>query len=341
MVPDRRRYYTLFYRHGHCDWHRQLTTRPVIGLPRVAIIGAGMAGLACASRLARAGLAPIIFDKSRGIGGRMATKRIEQMRFDHGAQYITAHNDRFAEVLGDLQTRGAAAKWGDSSGRPRFVGVPGMSGLPRALSEGFDIRQLAQVSAICREKAGWTVKVGEEIHHVDQVVITVPAPQLAGLLGQDHPFVVQAADVRFTPCLTLMAAIDAPAPFVSRRDDAGPLAWIAHNGSKPDRPQGQATAWVAQASAAFSAQYLEEDPAAITARMTPLLCEQLSVAADQVIHASAHRWRYARVTVPLGRPFLHQAGLLYAGGDWCIGQRVEDAWISGDAIAQDILQTPS
>ena len=307
----------------------------------MAIIGAGMAGLACASRLARAGLAPIIFDKGRGIGGRMATKRIEQMQFDHGAQYITAHDDRFAEALGDLQTKGAAAKWDDGSGRPRFVGVPGMSGLPRAMSEGFDIRQLAQVSAICRETTYWTVQVGEEIHHVDQVVITVPAPQLAGLLGQDHPFVVQAADVRFTPCLTLMAAIDAPAPYVSRRDDAGPLAWIAHNSSKPGRPQGQATAWVAQASPAFSAQYLEDDPAAVIARMLPLLCDQLSVAANQVIHASAHRWRYARVTAPLGQPFLHHAKSLYAGGDWCIGQQVEDAWISGDAIAQDILQTRS
>ena len=92
----------------------------------MAIIGAGMAGLACANRLARAGLTPIIFDKGRGIGGRMATKRIEQMRFDHGAQYITAYDDRFAKVLGDLQTKGAAAKWDDGSGRPRFVGVPGM-----------------------------------------------------------------------------------------------------------------------------------------------------------------------------------------------------------------------
>ena len=315
--------------------------KPAIGSPRVAIIGAGMAGLACAYRLARAGLTPIIFDKGRGIGGRMATKRIEQMRFDHGAQYITAYDDRFAKVLGDLQTKGAAAKWDDGSGRPRFVGVPGMSGLPRALSEGFDIRQLAQVSAISREGTGWTVQVGAKNHYVDLVVITVPAPQLAGLLGPDHPFVVQAADVRFAPGLTLMAAIDAPAPFVSRRDDSGPLAWIANNGSKPGRPKCQATAWVAQASPAFSAQHLEDDPAAVTARMLPLLCDQLSVSANQVIHASAHRWRYARVTAPLGQPFLHHAGSLYAGGDWCIGPRVEAAWISGDAIAQDILQAHS
>jgi hypothetical protein len=95
---------------------------------------------------------------------------------------------------------------------------------------------------------------------------------------------------------------------------------------------------LAQASAAFSAQHLEDDPAAISARMLPLLCDQLSLATNQVTHASAHRWRYARVTVPFGRPFLKLTVSLYAGGDRCIGPRVEDEWISGDAIAQDICR---
>lgn len=271
----------------------------------------------------------------------MATKRIGQMRFDHGAQYVTAHDDGFAAVLGTLQLQGAAASWDDGSGRSRIVGLPGMSGLLNAMSEGLDIRQLAQVSAICRETTGWAVQIDEEIHHFDKVVIAVPAPQLAGVLGQDHPFVAQTADVRFARCLTLMAAIDAPALFANRRDDAGPLAWIANNDSKPGRPQGQATAWVAQTNSAFSAQYLEDDPVATTARMLPLLCDQLSMTIDAVIHASTHRWPYARVTTPLGEAFLHHAKSLYAGGDWCIGARVEDAWSSSDAIAQDILQNPS
>lgn len=297
-----------------------------------------MAGLACARMLSRAGLAPVLFDKGRGIGGRMATKRIDQMRFDHGAQYVTARDDRFAAILGDLQTQGAAARWDDGSDRPRIVGVPGMSGLPRALAAGLDVRQLVHVSAIRPETTGWTVQVDGDAHSFDKVVITVPAPQLGGMLGEDHPFVAQVEDVRFAPCLTLMAAVEAPAPFASRRDDVGPLAWIAHNGSKPGRPRDQATAWVAQASPAFSAQYLEDDAAAIAARMLPLLCDQLKVTTDKVTYASAHRWRYARVTTPLGQPFLCHAQTLYAGGDWCIGPRVEAAWMSGTAIAQDILK---
>ena len=339
MVPDPRRHRIVFDRHGGRDRCGYVIEEPMISSKSVAIIGSGMAGLACASRLVRAGLAPVVFDKGRGIGGRMATKRIDEMRFDHGAQYVTARDHRFAAVLDDLQSIGAAAKWEDGSNRSRIVGVPGMSGLPRAMSAGLDIRQLAQVSAVRADAGGWIVQVGDQAHHFDMVVITVPAPQLAGLLGQDHPFVTQTALVRFAPCLTLMAVIDAPATFASRRDDAGPLSWIAHDGSKPDRPQDHATAWVAQASPAFSEQYLGNDAPAITARMIPLLCDQLNVASDAVIHARAHRWRYARVTAPLGQPFLHHAQTLYAGGDWCIGPRVEAAWISGDAMAQDILQS--
>ena len=73
-----------------------------------------------------------------------------------------------------------------------------------------------------------------------------------------------------------------------------------------------------------------------------MLCDRLGVAADRVTHAAAHRWRYARVTVPLGQPFLRErGGSLYLGGDWCIGPRVESAWTSGTAIADDLLERSS
>jgi renalase len=304
---------------------------------RVAIIGAGIAGLACAGKLADGGLAPVIFDKGRGIGGRVATRRMGEMRFDHGAQYITARGPDFANVLHALQAQGAAAIWDDGSDQTHIVGVPGMSGLARAMAAGLDVRQLAQVTSVRPSQSGWLVQIGAVADIFDCVVITVPAPQIAGLLGQEHPIITQVADVRLAPCLTLMAAIDIPPIFVTRSDASDPIAWIAQDSSKPGRPQGGATTWVAQASPEFSAQYLEEDAATITDWMLPLLCERLQVTTDKVSYASAHRWRYARVTSALGRPFLRASSTLYAGGDWCIGPRVEAAWISGDAIAQDIL----
>jgi len=88
----------------------------------IAIIGAGMAGLACARHLAQAGHAPIIFDKGRGIGGRLATRRAEGLQFDHGAQYVNAHTPGFAALLAELAAAGAAAPWPDGTGRSHTVG---------------------------------------------------------------------------------------------------------------------------------------------------------------------------------------------------------------------------
>ena len=180
--------------------------------------------------------------------------------------------------------------------------------------------------------------MGDGMLRCRRVVVTVPAPQVAGLLGPDHPLVAALAPVQMAPCLTLMAAITAPAPFVTRQDPDDPLAWIAQDSTKPGRPKGAAALWVAQAGEAFSQSHLERDATAITAAMLPLLCDRLGVTKDRVTQATAHRWRYARVTQALGLPFLRSPdAALYLGGDWCIGARVEAAWDSGTAIANDLL----
>ena len=300
----------------------------------IVIIGSGMAGLACARRLADAGHASIVLDKGRGIGGRVATRRVGDLQFDHGAQYVNAHGAGFAAVLGGL----SVAAWQDGKGRTHSVGVPGMSAIPKALGAGLDIRQQAQVTRLVQDGDGWALHLENTTLRAAWVVVTMPAPQVEGLLGAEHPLVAALAPVRLAPCLTLMAVVTAPAPFITRQVADDPLAWIAQDSAKSGRPQGPDTLWVAQAGEAFSQTHLEETPTEITARMLPLLCDRLGVTADRVTHASAHRWRYARVTQALGQPFLRSPdATLYLGGDWCIGPRVEAAWTSGTAIADDIL----
>lgn len=317
-------------------------------MTRIAIIGAGMAGLACAQGLTQAGLRPVLFDKGRGIGGRLATRRAPGLQFDHGAQYVTARDPRFIASLAGLEAAGHVARWDDgqstgrNTGSARWVGTPGMSslakGLAKDLAGDLDLHQGARITAIRPAGAGWLVSDGQTDHPFDRVVVTVPAPQVADLLGQDHPLVSALAPVRMDPCLTLMAGINAPAAFVTCEDADHPLTWIAQDSSKPGRPQGQGVAWVAQASVGFSEQFLEDSAEAQLARMLPLLCDRLAVSADRVSHAAVHRWRYARVATPLGQPFLRDgAATLYLGGDWCLGARVEAAWISGASIAADLL----
>ncbi len=308
----------------------------------VVIIGAGMAGLACARRLSRAGLSPLVLDKGRGIGGRMATRRVtldsgEGLQFDHGAQYVTARDPEFAALLAELETEGAAALWADGSGRSRWAGVPGMSGLSRALASGLDVRQSVEVTALRPDGAGWRLETRTGPVEAAAVVLTVPAPQAAALLGAGHPLAAPLASVRMEPCLTLMAAFPAEAsrPFLSEASDTHPLAWIAQDSSKPGRP-GAVTSWVAQAGPDWSAAHLEESPNDLGARLLPLLAERLGVDPAQACHVSAHRWRFARVGTALGAPFLSD-GSLWLGGDWSLGARVEAAWQSGTAIAEDFL----
>lgn len=300
----------------------------------IVIIGSGLAGLACARRLAEAGLAPVVLDKGRSIGGRVATRSVGDLQFDHGAQFVNAHDAGFAAMLRGL----SVAEWQDGTGRTHSVGVPGMSAIPKALGVGLDIRQSVQVTRLQQDDGGWVVHLQNGALRAAHVVVTVPAPQVAALLGDGHPIVANLAPVRLAPCLTLMAAVNAPPPFITRQDKDDPLAWIAQDSSKPGRPQGAGTLWVAQADEAFSAAHLDHSAEHIAALMLPLLCDRLGVAPDRVSHAAAHSWRYARVTQALGQPFVRSAdATLYLGGDWCIGPRVEAAWTSGTAIAKDMV----
>lgn len=308
---------------------------------RIIIIGAGMTGLACARRLARAGFEATVLDKSRGIGGRMATRRVDvvgrAIGFDHGAQYFTAREPAFAAALDDLGA--ACARWDDGAAERHLVGVPGMSAVPRAMAAGLDVRPGTTVTAVRAVSGGWVIDVDAICLETPRLVLAIPAPQAAMLLGSTHPLHPPLAGIVMAPCLTLMAAFpgDTPRPFASRAAGDHPLSWIAHDGSKPGRGDGLTT-WVAQARVAWSKAHLEASPDAIAALMLPMLAEAIGAAPGQAIYTAAHRWRYARTLAPLGQPFLRSAdGSLHVGGDWCLGARVEAAWCSGTAIAESIF----
>lgn len=310
-------------------------------MDQTIIIGSGMAGIACARALAAAGLPVRVLDKGRGIGGRMATRRVAlptgEVTFDHGAQYMRPRDPAFAQALA---TAGAVA-WPDGSDHDRLVGMPGMSSVPRAMAAGLTVSQQAEVTAIVRQDGIWTLETGAGDLRAGRVVLTVPAPQAAGLLGPMHAFAPHLARVTMDPCLTLMAAFppDSARPFVQRSDPTHDLAWIAQDNAKPGRTD-QAVTWVAQAGLPFSHAHLEGNTDDIAAQMLWLLAEVLGVDPQQALYARAHRWRYAQAGAALGQPFLRDDGrTLFVGGDWCLGARAEDAWQSGRAIARDILES--
>ena len=317
---------------------------------RIAVIGAGLAGLLCARRLQDAGLHPVVFEKSRGLGGRLATRRAEDNRtFDHGAQYITARNPGFRAMLERARQAGNADLW-----RPRLapgmeersedwlVGAPAMNALVRPLAEGLDIRQQSQVKALRRAAGGCHLEGMEDAadRPFDAVVCAVPAPQAQTLAANEAGLAEHLAAVCIAPCWAVMVTFSGlfDPGFDACRPDGEALAWIARNSSKPGRAAARDT-WVIHASPDWSRENLELERAEAAARIVALLPAAFGRDLPPLDHAVAHRWRYALTTTPLGRPYLaSEDGSLLIGGDWCLGARVECAYESGAAMAAAVLE---
>ncbi|MDJ0640414.1 MAG: FAD-dependent oxidoreductase [Paracoccaceae bacterium] len=310
--------------------------------PRIAIIGAGLAGLTCARELAAQGIDPVIFDKGRGLGGRLSTRRAEGgFQFDHGARYLTARGEDFASLLLAAETAGAVARWHVEEGEAVFVGIPGMTGLAKFMADGLNIRKAVRITHVREAEGGWRLEWKEGAEVFDRVVITAPSPQTIALLAEDHPIRRSIESVGMDPCLALMVGMspDERVPPTIQLQPSDDLSWVVLDSTKPGRPD--VPCLVAHASPDWSRRHLELEMTEIAQRMLPLVSQALGTRlTEDLPYLSAHRWRYALVSKPLGQPFLvDKTQTLFAGGDWCLGARAEDAWTSGKAVASTVLKT--
>lgn len=317
--------------------------------PRIAIIGAGMAGISCADALQRYDLAVTLFDKSRGIGGRLATRRTDSGdSFDHGAQYITTRSADFSAFVDRLRQAGAAAEWqprlstDTSKHHAWFVGTPGMSALLKPLTQDLDIHLSTTVSALGRSGNGWQLRTadGTLSESYDVVISTAPAVQTRALFAVDPAMQTSLDAISMAPCWTLMATFTAPidVDFDARRFGEGAVSWMARQASRPEHG-GNRQGWVVHAGADWSAEHLELTPEQVASLMQQELSRAIGMALPQASFVQAHRWRYAMTTQPLGQLFLASADKsLFAGGDWCLGARVECAYQSGAAMAAAVAK---
>jgi renalase len=299
-----------------------------------------MAGAAAARRLSDAGMRVTIFDKSRGVGGRMATRRIGDLQFDHGAQYFTARGPDFTALVTEWIAHGHAAAWTGEE----YVGVPGMTGPARALAAGLDVTTACTVSRLRRDDSGWTLLSdagpldNAANGHFTAVILAMPAPQAAVLAATAGIGFAGLDAVRYAPCWTLMLGFDGGSGITApaRRLDDPAIAWVARNDSKPGRARSGDTV-VIHASPAWSRRHLELAPDEAAARLLAQagIVAGMTVAPTLVI---AHRWRYARVEATAATPCTWDAGArIGACGDWGLGPRVEAAFDSGRALADVFL----
>ncbi|WP_174292760.1 NAD(P)/FAD-dependent oxidoreductase, partial [Sphingomonas bacterium] len=291
---------------------------------RVAIIGAGMAGLACAGVLARQGHAVTLFDKGRGAGGRMSTRRMPtaegEVRFDHGAQYLTARDPAFVGQVAAWEAAGQVARWA-VAGNDAWVGLPGMNAPVQAMAADADVCWRSRIDALTFDGRWHLQGEGDDVPF-DAVVVAVPAEQVATLVADHDPEVAGlAAATMSDPCWTVMAAFAAPVPIAADRlTEVGPLASAIRNSAKPGRTGPEA--WVLQADADWSRQHLEDQADDVEHALLDALAAEAGGALPAILGTDSHRWRYAK-SGALGRGALWNPALrLGVCGDWLLGPRV-------------------
>ena len=322
-------------------------------MKKLAIIGAGIAGLSCAKELQSHGISVDIFEKSRGPSGRMSTRRTPDWSADHGAQYFTARDPRFIQEVQHWINTGSAATWEpklkvyeaglwrDSNSREiRYVGTPNMNSIGKLLAEELSIQYETTISQLQRRSGKWHLQCSETSNiptPYDFVVLAIPAPQASALIkGLDERASKIADKAQMKACWTMMARLpnqpqtEFDAAFINQEI----ISWICQNGSKPMR---HSNLWTIHGNPSWSQEHVELSKEDAQDQLVKCLIKLGFNCQDAEI--SMHRWRYASggLENPMGYLSLPDIGLGLCG-DWLNGGRVEGAWLSGLELALALKQ---
>ncbi|MDO9314136.1 MAG: FAD-dependent oxidoreductase [Burkholderiaceae bacterium] len=342
-------------------------------MKHVAVIGAGIAGIATAAGLQAAGHAVTLFEKSRGPGGRCATRRSAAGNFNHGAPDFLATTAAFRTQVLQWHDAGWVGIDGESGASPiheasplRAFGLPSMNALAQQLAAqlpaGVELRFNTHVTGIeSARDAGndhaWRLRLLDgqlDATRFDTVVVAVPAEQAAVLLGPDAALAEAMRLTHSDPCWTVMAAWSDRLPALAgdrrRHDPLGVLSLARCDDARPGRSNVDdiGCRWVLHASPTWTVDHLDAAPADVIADLLRAFARQRGADLGTPVHSAAHRWRYAQVQTPRAEPFGWNASLrLGACGDAWHGasnspqQRadgMERAWLSGRAIAEKVAR---
>ncbi|MBB6520005.1 NAD(P)/FAD-dependent oxidoreductase [Pseudoteredinibacter isoporae] len=322
-------------------------------MTRIAIIGAGFSGLSLATLLKdKADIT--VFEKARGIGGRLSTRRGEPYAFDHGAQYFTAREEAFQEFLRPLLMKGLVRRWDAKYARydsnrkisftdwkldePRYVGTPGMNSPLKELAKQHHVRLNCRVTKIERD-SDWQLfdQEGNNLGQFDWVISTAPTPQTGALFPDTFQYISEICHAEMYPCFALMLGFEEALgwDFDAAHIDNSDLSWLAINSSKPQRPSKQTL--VAHSSIGFAAEYAERRHEEVIRKLCLEIERVTGCYVGHSQHTALHFWRYANSDRSIQYDSLIDQNLrLAACGDWCNGGRVEGAFMSAHRLAEHL-----
>lgn len=314
---------------------------------RVGIVGAGFAGFGAARTLKASGHESVIFEKSRAVGGRVATRRLGGFTFDTGASSIAPRGMALEEaMLHELDTTdlihiekpifthsalrvfpGDAAK----SKISRYTYGPGNNRLAKLMAEGLDVRLETAVEELARDGKGF--RIGEEAF--DALVLTAPIPQTSTLLWsleESRPI----ANVRYRPCLSVLLGFDTELPAQHYHalldvEQRHPLTWLSIESQKsPGRAPVGGTALVAQMSPSYSLNFYRRSDAEIVEDVVTYIHRLYGTLLGQPVVSDVKRWKYSQPdSVALFDTVNPPGSRLVIAGDGVVGGRTENAYRSG------------
>lgn len=322
---------------------------------KIAIIGAGISAITIAQNLK--GIANVsLFEKSQGVGGRMALRRSGPYEFDHGAQFFTAKSKHFKDFIAPLikinviqQWNGRFAEFKDNkilrrinwdSEYPHYVGVPGMNSIPKYLSKNLNIKSNIKVNKIIKNTTnGWNL-FDDNLNNLgeyDWVISTAPAIQSAEILPKCFKYQNVLKNKKMVGCFSLMLGFTNALPLLwdAALVSEANISWVSINSSKPGRTKP--FTMLVHSTNAWAEEHLSDDYQNVISYLTKETSRIIGHDTSQADHIALHAWRYANIKKQTKSDLLiDYDNRLAACGDWLIHGRIESAFEAGFMVAKEI-----
>lgn len=321
-------------------------------MKKIAIIGAGLAGLTAANIL-KEHSDITLFEKARGVSGRMATRWAEPYFFDHGAQFFKADSEHFKHFISPMITKGIIDLWHGrfvefehqkiinrrqwDEQQAHYVGVPGMNAIGKYLSQGLKVKLETRVKSVVKNNQQWMMhdEHGNTLGNYDWVILAIPAEQAAELLPHSVSFYKKVNAIKMQACFSLMLGFKNPLPleFDAALVGGEDISWISANHSKPGR--NKAYSLLIHSSNRWADQHIDDNRDEVLQYLCEKTSEIIGHDLNKADHKAIHGWRFANIAKQNSPHYLldtqEKIGVC---GDWLIQGRVEAAFTSGFEIAE-------
>ena len=309
------------------------------------IVGGGITGLIIATILQRHDIRAVVLDKGRGIGGRLATRRIKEGVFDYGAQYFSVKNPQFQVWVNEWLEAGVITEWcqqfsEEDSIKPRYRGVESNRAIAKYLAKDLTVYNSTKVTKLTYSDR-WLVETeAGDSFSGNFLIMTPPVPQTLALLDNSDiviPFSVKESleQITYHQCIAVLALLAKPSNIPSPGGialDKEPLIWLGDNQQKEISPTHAVTL---HATPKFSEAHYASNDETIANLLFDAASDWLN---DSVIEYQVHRWRYSLPQTFYPEPYCALLEIPFVmAGDAFVAPNIEGAALSAIATAEYIL----